>query len=39
MQIEDILLENNIDYDHIDLPTIKPLDYKGILILVKKLEN
>ena len=36
MQIRQILLENNIDYDHIDLPTIKPLDYKGIFNSCKK---
>ena len=36
MQIRQILLENNIDYDHIDLPTIKPLDYKSIFNSCKK---
>ena len=36
MQIKDVLRDHNIDYDHIDLPTIKPLDYENIFKSCKK---
>ena len=39
LKIFKILMKNNVDFEHIDLISVKPLDSNTILKSVKKLED